>query len=160
MPGKVRPRESGVCRRGSLVRLFKAAGCLRRAVFCIAFGHHAGGFLFLRPVNRRAAPGFEPLQERVVDEVFHFEQGAFADGGLQLALPDGHHPPAHTFQGFLVACVPFLVPLDFLLPEFRVGTGYVPVGLVSVPEAAMDEDDAYLRITMSGVPGIPFTFLR
>ena len=47
----------------------------------------------------------------------------------------------HTFQGFLVACVPFLVPLDFLLPEFRVGTGYVPVGLVSVPEAAMDEDD-------------------
>ena len=97
--------------------------------------------MFLRPVNRRAAPGFEPLQERVVDEVFHFEQGAFADGGLQLALPDGHHPPAHTFQGFLVACVPFLVPLDFLLPEFRVGTGYVPVGLVSVPEAAMDEDD-------------------
>ncbi len=84
---------------------------------------------------------FEMAQIGMVDVVLDFPQCLLSGCRFQLAFPDGHHRPAHCPQLCLVFFVTLFVPFDFVFPEFLVAFGHGAVRFMSVPEAAVDEND-------------------
>ena len=80
--------------------------------------------------------------------------------GLELTLPDGNAVPSHGGYLALFFDVALLVAADFLLPEVGVGLGHLETVtvVVSVPEAAVDEDDcavfAQHDVGMAGESGM------
>ena len=81
----------------------------------------------------------------MVDVVLNLQQSLLLYRRLQLALPYGHHPPTHLLQFRLVAFVALLVASDFLLPIPTVGMRNMPIHLMPVPKAPVDENhDAIL----------------
>ena len=87
-------------------------------------------------------------------------EGALAAVGLELTLPDGNAVPSHGGYLALFFDVALLVAADFLLPEVGVGLGHLEVRavVVSMPEAAVDEDDcavfAQHDVGMAGESGM------
>ena len=87
-------------------------------------------------------------------------EGALAAVGLELTLPDGNAVPSHGGYLALFFDVALLVAADFLLPEVGVGLGHLEVRavVVSMPEAAVDEDDcavfAQHNVGMAGESGM------
>ena len=76
----------------------------------------------------------------MVDVVLNLQQSLLPYRRLQLALPYGHHPPTHLLQFRLVAFVALLVASDFLLPILAVGMRDMPVHLMPMPKAPVDEN--------------------
>ena len=77
------------------------------------------------------------------DSINNLFQGALEAVVLQFALPDNHYVPSFGFQFSPDFLVTFLVAGNFCLPEVRVrlGCGGVLTVFMTMPEAAVDEDD-------------------
>jgi hypothetical protein len=63
--------------------------------------------------------------------------------GPDRAFPDNRHPPTHSSKRRNGGGIPFPVPSELVIPEFRscLGQAEVWAPLVPVPEAAMHKDD-------------------
>ena len=77
----------------------------------------------------------------MVDGVSKSPQCLFPHLGLQLTLPHRDAVPPHICQLPLLFLIPFLIPLDFLLPEVRIRLRHPEVfaTIMSMPKAAIDE---------------------
>ena len=108
------------------------------------------------------SPGSLEIEESVpvlVDGGGHALDGFFQHGFLQLAFPDDEDVPAFSLQLAPHFLVPLLISFYFGFPEVGVGFGCCVVGAVfmTVPEAAVDEDDGMiLRQNYIGFPGKSF----
>jgi hypothetical protein len=101
-----------------------------------ASGFHAAAAYFVRAALRLGGFAFQEFQE------FGFERGLFAGGGL--AFPDDEGLPALLLEGAAVAAVAVGVAVDFGEPVIAAGGGDAAGSAgVSVPEAAVDEDDFF-----------------
>lgn len=103
--------------------------------------------------------GLESLQICMVDVVLNLQEGLLPQGRFQLTFPHSHDPPSHPFQCLPVMCVSLLVALNLFRQKSLLECGICPS--TSCPcqkHPCMKITMPYLRSTMSGVPGNPFTF--
>ena len=100
-------------------------------------------FLSARPFFFSSVEELLILLAGCFDFSFNTVYCAVEAGLLQLAFPDDDYAPSSSFEFAPDPLVAFLIPGDFGCPEFRVGLGnsVIPAALVTVPEAAVDEDD-------------------
>ncbi len=114
----------------------------------------------------RAAQGKTSLFVHLTPLFQSFEEGleCFVDGGgFQVALPECDYFPAFFPEGFCGLGVVVYVAIYFIEPPVGAGLGDHKVGaaFVSVPEAAVYEDDGVVAgRTISGLPGRFFTWSR
>ena len=82
------------------------------------------------------------LKEEAVEGILKELEGGIALVGFEFALPDGECMPSHLGQLLLHTEVTFFVTGNLIGPELdiRFGDGIVFTALVSMPEAAVDED--------------------
>ena len=69
-------------------------------------------------------------------------QGLFPDGRFQFAFPNDDSMPSHFCQPMQHLMVPFLIPMNLILPELgvRFRHNIVFASFMSVPEASVHED--------------------
>ena len=69
-------------------------------------------------------------------------QGLFPDGRFQFAFPNDDSMPSHFCQPMQHLMVPFLIPMNLILPELgvRFRHNVVFASLMSMPKASVHED--------------------